>query len=58
MKAQQSCGEGGAMSETVVDEAKENTLEWAAAMKAWLLEYERHVDELCRTKKLPKPPQW
>lgn len=46
------------MADTVIDEAVERTLEWADAMKAWLLKYESHVEELCNTKKLPKPPQW
>lgn len=46
------------MTETIVDEATRRTLDWAAAMREWLLKYDSHVEELCRTKKLPKPPQW
>ena len=46
------------MSETVVDREVKKKLEWADAMIAWLLEYDTHVEELCRTKQLPKPPQW
>lgn len=46
------------MSETIVDEAVQNKLDWADAMRAWLVEYDKHVEELCRTKRIPKPPQW
>jgi hypothetical protein len=46
------------MSETVLDEAVQSKLEWADAMKAWLLKYDKHIEELCTTKQLPKPPQW
>ncbi len=43
---------------TVVDEVVEQTLNWADAMKDWLLRYNVHVEQLCTEKEIPKPPPW
>ncbi len=41
-----------------VEKAPQRTFTWANAMLQWLSEYESHIEQLCREKKIPRPPQW
>ena len=46
------------MEGTVVDETVKRTVDWAHEMQDWLVRYESHVQELCTSKEIPKPPHW
>lgn len=41
-----------------VEEAPDRTFRFAIAVLQWLSDYENHIEQMCREKKIPKPPQW